>query len=184
MLLVFDSSIHLGQFCPNNEAMRVFSKNSQACLSQKPSNQTVGLVSFDENSFADDFIWSLERKVQDTFYKFMDRFHSITNITRIPLSQNTLKLTSALSKKFGIQTSNALTCSLAMQNGAQELHSFYSDFKKPKLVDYLAKNGVKVNNFVESSEKQFASKELEKFYQETLVTFRSNKINPVAAFHK
>ena len=70
--IVFDNSIHLGQFNIDNNSMRIAAKNSQIMISTKPIREVIGIESFNENSVSDDIIWGLEREPQDTFYKFMD----------------------------------------------------------------------------------------------------------------
>src|SRR5262245_10271788 len=47
--IVFDASVHVGQFATSDEARRVACKNSQAALAG--GGPLVGLVTFDENSW-------------------------------------------------------------------------------------------------------------------------------------
>ena len=74
------------------ESVRIAAKNSQAMISLKPESAIIGIEAFNENTFSDDIIWTLERAPQDKFYKFMDVYHSITNILRIPLTRENAEL--------------------------------------------------------------------------------------------
>lgn len=182
--IVFDNSIHLGQFSVNNEGMRIAAKNSQILISAKSGTEVIGLESFNENTFSDDIIWGLEREPQDAFYKFMDLYHSVKNVTRIPLETDDAKEAIMLSEKLGINISNALTCALAIKNQADEIHSFYQEFDNQKLKGFLKTKGVavitKLNN---QTEKTFFEPGLEGFYQDSLAVFKKEKINLPDKFH-
>ena len=54
--IVFDNSIHLGQFAISNEQLRIACKNSQITLSNKTEEEVVGIESFNENTYSDGMI--------------------------------------------------------------------------------------------------------------------------------
>lgn len=181
--IVFDNSIHLGQFNIDNNSMRIAAKNSQIMISTKPIREVIGIESFNENSVSDDIIWGLEREPQDTFYKFMDNFHSYKNIDRVPLNIHDAKESIKLAEEYDISISNALTCVLAIRNKADAIHSFYTDFSKKELQDYLQTRGIELNVMDNTTEEMsFKEPNLEDFYQETLKIFKKHDINLLSKF--
>jgi hypothetical protein len=133
MKIVFDASIHLGQFSLGSEDARVACKNSQVRISTKGTTDVVGVVTFEENSWVDHIIWQLQRDQQDAFYPFMDVFHSVKNIDRIPLSPDLVAKAHDLSshrwwgRTFGYEISNALTRAVAHTSRADVIHTRYRD---------------------------------------------------------
>jgi hypothetical protein len=184
MRIAFDNSIHLGQFSTADEAMRVAAKNSQAMISLKPKSEVIGIEAFNENTYSDDIIWTLEREPQDTFYKFMDVYHSVTNILRVPLRPDNAELALAIHKDLGIDIANALTCAVAILHQADELHSFYGEFRQAKVAQYMQdKHRIIVTYPSNSNELSFADAQLESYYQSALATFRAARIHPPLKFH-
>jgi len=183
MKILFDNSVHLGQFCINNERVRISAKNSQIIISSKPNTECVGVESFNENAFSDDIIWGIPREPQDVFYKFMDVYHSLKNVDRVPLnnedSENALKI----SKDLGINISNALTCAIAIRTKANEVHSFYSEFKKGNVVHFLSTHGIVVNNPTSEKENSFSEDNLETYYKDSFACFKKCEIDLVSKFH-
>ena len=183
MKIVFDNSIHLGQFCITDEQMRVLAKNSQIMISQKPETECIGIESFNENTFSDDIIWGIPREPQDVFYRFMDLYHSVKNVDRVPLNDDDVKNALKLSMELHIDISNALTCAIAIRTKADELHSFYSEFKKKNVLDLLSMHGVLVNKFSSEKEHSFAEHNLEERYKEAFASFKRAGIDLVKEFH-
>lgn len=184
MRITFDNSIHLGQFSTADEAMRIVAKNSQAMISMKPGTEVVGIEAFNENTYSDDIIWTLEREPQDKFYKFMDVYHSVTNILRVPLTPENAELALGIHKDIGIDIANALTCAVAVIHKANEIHSFYHEMKQPAAIQYmLEKFGIAVTFPHSSEESNFPNAELESYYQGALATFRAARIHLPSKFH-
>ena len=183
MKILFDNSIHLGQFCISDEAMRISAKNSQIMISEKPKVDIIGVESFNENTFSDDTIWGIPREPQDVFYKFMDVYHSLKNVDRVPLSPEDAQKAIEISKELGIHISNALTCVIALRTGAQEIHSFYSEFTKSNVLEFLRVNNVTIKNPESNIEHQFSEQNLEAYYQNALGLFRKLHINLADQFH-
>jgi len=181
--IVFDNSVHLGQFSLSDEKMRIAAKNSQILISQKPVQDIIGVESFNENSYSDDTIWGIPRESQDVFYKFMDVFHTLKNIDRIPLRAEDAQKAIEISEALRIDISNALTCAIAVRVEAQEVHSFYSEFKKSEVLEYLKENGILVENPSSEIEGKFIEDNLEQYYQAALDTFRVNHIDLTDRFH-
>lgn len=184
MRIAFDNSIHLGQFSTVDEAMRIAAKNSQAMISLKPASEVVGIEAFNENTYSDDIIWTLEREPQDNFYKFMDVYHSVTHILRVPLSPENAELALAIHKKTGLHIANALTCAVAILHKADEIHSYYLELRQPNANQYMLENyGIKITLPDTNSELKFPDPALESYYQAALETFRAARIHLPLKFH-
>jgi predicted nucleic acid-binding protein len=182
--IVFDNSIHLGQFNIGDELMRISSKNSQAMISAKPESEVIGIETFNENSYSDDIIWGIARDPQDTFYRFMDAYHSLKNVTRVPLVREDMEKALVIQRELNISISNALTLAVALSHKANEIHTFYSELLDSRVVKYASDNfGVSIGSPDSDAEEQFANKDLEKFYQGALKSFKEYKINLVDRFH-
>jgi hypothetical protein len=178
MKITFDASIHFGQFCTSSEEIRIACKNLQIAISAKPASETIGLVSFNENSWVDHIIWELGREQQDTFYPFMDVFHSVKNIERIPLDKTNMALAAELSEKLGLETSDALTCAIAIINKADAIHTYYPDLLKDSMKAHLQKEyGIAVTQPIAQSEEKYAEQGLEDSYQKTMEKFKQEDIN-------
>lgn len=183
--VLFDSSIHVGQFHIRNEGTRVACKNSQVHISSKPQAEIVGVVSFNENSWTDDVIWALDRETQDRFYKFMDVFHTVKNIDRVPLSADDAKLALELSESFELDISNALTCALAISRDAHEIHTCYESLLKPEFVRHFDDiYNVDIVKVTAAAENTYAEDDLERHYQDALAAFRQKNINLIDMLHK
>jgi len=183
MKLVFDTSIHLGQFCIADERVRIAAKNSQVMISTKPEHQVLGIESFNENSFSDHIIWTLERSVQDTFYRFMDVYHSVKNVTRVPLTPPDAESALAIHRETGLDLSNALTCALAIRFGVDEIHTFYPELAaEPIARRFWDKFGIRIAPADAVEEQRFPA-DLEAYYRDALSAFRAAKINLPDEFH-
>ena len=184
MRITFDNSIHLGQFSTTDESMRIAAKNSQEMISMKPESEVVGIEAFNENTYSDDIIWTLEREPQDKFYKFMDVYHSVTHILRVPLTPENAQLALDIHKYLGIDIANALTCAVAVIHKADEIHSFYREMQQPATIQYMQeKFGIAVTYPRVSGELKFPNAELESYYRDALVTFRAASIHLPRKFH-
>ena len=181
---MFDNSIHLGQFCLNNEPMRIAAKNSQIMISRKPDTKCVGIESFNENTFSDDIIWDIPREPQDLFYKFMDVYHSLKNVDRVPLNIEDAEFALKLSNELGINISNALTCAIAIRTKTDEVHSFYSEFRKENVLHFLSARGIIVHNPNSETEGAFSEDGLETYYKNALAGFKKYEIDLVKQFHE
>lgn len=143
MKIVFDASIHLGQFTLGSEDLRVACKNSQVRISAKGGTDVIGVVTFEENSWVDHIIWQLGREQQDAFYPFMDMFHTVKNIERIPLSPMMLQGTRELSVRHwwcanspGFEVSSALTRTAAYARRADLIYTLSSDLLRKTEMGY------------------------------------------------
>lgn len=182
--ILFDSSIHFGQFCINSEEIRIACKNSQVLISTKPNKENIGIVTFNENSWVDHIVWSLERETQDIFYKFMDLFHSIKNLQRIPLTNKDVQLAMELSEKFELDISNALTWAVAVSQEASEVHTYYKSLLNPVVVDYVKSQfNIRITKPSFGKELKFLEDNLEGYYHNSLITFRKNNVNLLEKLH-
>jgi len=180
MKILFDASVHLGQFCLTSEEQRIGCKNSQVAISTAPNEETIGVVSFNENSWSDHVIWGLDRETQDIFYKFMDVFHSIKNIERIPLTTADAKMALEFSAKYEVSIDHALSAAVAVRTGVQEIHSCDEEFLKSNICEYLKQErGIDVRTPIGSEESAYDSV-LEQRYQTAMERFRCTGIDPTA----
>lgn len=183
MKLIFDTSIHLGQFNISDEATRIAAKNSQVSISKCPDSEVVGTVSFNENSYCDDTIWSLPREVQDAFYLYMDIYHSSRHIIRVPMLVPDVDLARTLHSELDLHISNALTCAIAINHQVQELHSLYSDFSREPVRSLLLHHGVRVWTPRPKAETLYTETTLEAYYQDALRMFRASSTFLSGYFH-
>lgn len=182
--IVFDSSVHLGQFCITDESMRIACKNSQAMISAKSGTDVVGIISFNENSWSDHIIWGLERDVQDIFYKFMDVFHSVKNIDRIPLSTQDAKRALEISDRIGLDIENALTCAVAIRQSAQEIHTWYPSLLTESVKRFMRENyAISVLSPAIGAEYSYPESYLEEYYQGALSAFQKNGVTMTKQLH-
>ncbi|MEK9159912.1 MAG: DUF6190 family protein [Patescibacteria group bacterium] len=178
MKIVFDASIHLGQFCLRSEEIRIACKNSQISISTKPGYEIVGVVSFNEISWIDHIIWGLERTQQDTFYPFMDLFHSVKNIDRIPLNKPASVLALQLVEKLNLRSSNAMTCAIAILSDADLIHTFYPDLLRKEVKSYMKnEHTIEVVQPESKVELNYAESGLEASYQAAREKFLQDKVD-------
>lgn len=182
MFLVFDNSIHLGQFCTTDESCRIVAKNSQISLVQKRENTLVWVVSFNENSYSDDTIWSLPREPQDVFYRFMDNFHTEQNIIRVPNALDHMTSAIRIVRELDIHISNAITIAVAMSFDAREIHSLYHDFELPRVRNFLSLHAIRLVRENIQKEEEYPQP-LEQYYQDALSIFRQKNIDLKEYFH-
>lgn len=178
MKIVFDASIHLGQFCTHSEDIRIASKNAQIALSAKPTEDFIGAISFNENSWVDHTIWQLNRDQQDIFYPFMDQFHSLKNINRIPLINADANLAIEISESLGIDLSCALTCAIAVINKIDTIQSHEPGLLNEAVTKYMkSTHGVSITQPVAEIEAFYPEQGLEEAYQQALQKFKEDKVN-------
>ena len=182
--VVFDNSIHLGQFCFLRGEMRVTAKNMQIKLASEGAPGVLGVESFNENSFTDDTIWKLPRPVQDAFYRFMDLFHSVKEIKRVSLGRSDVELALRISDDLKIDLSNALTCALGIRFGASEVQSYYGDFQRDNVRGLLAEHAIELFKRSAGVEQQYSEPALEQYYVEALQAFREHQVDLQKTFHR
>ena len=114
----------------------------------------------------------------------MDVFHSVKSIDRVPLSKEAAGLALTLATEQGLEMSNALTCAVAISEGAHEIHTLYKNLLKPTVVAYLKKErNIIATKPPNASEITFPEPGLEKAYQDTLQLYRERKLNLPDQFH-
>ncbi len=178
MKILFDASVHLGQFHPTDEAIRVASKNSQASISSIGGDENESVITFNENSWVDHVIWGLKRAEQDIFYRFMDVFHTIKQIERVPLTAEDAKFALQLSEKLSLDVSDALSCAVAVRQHTEELHTWQSTLLQPTVIEQFQQTSpLKIPWLSAASELRYAEPELETAYQDVLRLFRDHQLN-------
>ena len=185
--ILFDASIHFGQFCIDNEDLRISCKNSQASLLPDEDVDIKAFYTYFENGWMDDVIWSLEREVQDVYYPFMDVFFSNKNIKGLADNIEEMSFATMLATKFPkISSSSAITFALAVTRRADEVHTLYKSMLDPKLVAYMMDSyGVLVTKPPLSKEMEFTCTHhnLEELYQKSLAAFKDGKITLTSKLH-
>ena len=177
MKILFDASVHFGQFALNSEATRIGCKVSQVSISSGDSKDVIGVVSFNENSWVDHVVWGLDRETQDIFYRFMDLFHSLKQIERVPLTTVDARFAEKISQEHRIGISHALTCAVAIRTGAQEIHTLYQEMFIPALITYMKTvHSIQILTPTASTELMYSG-ELEQYYQDALRRLRSTHID-------
>lgn len=178
MRILFDASVHLGQFHPTSDEVRVACKNSQISISTKPEKIIIAIAPFNENSWVDHIIWDLERDEQDIFYPFMDVFHSVKQIDRIPINQEDAKLALTIMESTGVGFQDALTCAVAVSQKASAIHTVYVKLLSQNVIDYMKEHHqVQLMSPELGEEMNFTEPNLEDHYQHALRLFREKQIN-------
>lgn len=177
-IITFDASIHLGQFIITNEQIRLACKNSQTDIAAKGHDGIIGLCTFNENSWVDHVIWDLTREQQDAFYPFMDIFHSVKNIIRVPLTDSLNSVALQIQKGTNLPIANALTCAAAVLSNSDTIHTLYTNLLNVAVQKYLRdKHYITITTPPLGTEQKFTEKNLENNYQNALTLFRAKKIN-------
>lgn len=167
--VMFDASIHLGQFCTRSEQTRIACKHSQISIERSPATWTDT-----ENGRVDNAIWSLPRALQDEFYPFMDRFFSIMQINQIQLAQADAQLAlNLMSDELKLSFQSSYLCSVALSTQVQELHTLYTDLLERDASALLqSRFGLLVRHpALDRTEAFYADVELETAYQRALHAF-------------
>lgn len=144
-----DASVFLGMNS-NDEIIRVSCKN----FFIENQNAEI-LMNFEQIGFCDDVIWSFPFKLQSIYYPFMDMFHSVMPIKRMPYSTYSIDNISS-DEEFPIIYK--LNIAFAKEHNAT-IYSLNS-------VLYQQANAKEIS--IGKNEKSF-NEELEKYYQESLI---------------
>lgn len=176
--ILFDASIHLGQFSLANETIRLACKVSQSSLGEKSKTGIKGFISFNENSLVDDMIWNLDRSAQDVFYQFMDVFHSVKNIDRIAIDYRHMEIALGISKQLKLEPSSALSCAIAINLKIPFIHTLYSDLLNENVINYM-KSEHNIHVIVPSGneEANYQEDQLENYYREVINHFKKDNID-------
>lgn len=186
--ILFDASVHLGQFDIQDNSKRIWCKNSQISISNINAEKEVqAYYTYNENGWMDAIIWSLDRQTQDTFYPFMDVFYSVKQIEGLPFNSDCLNIFTKLKSQFSdVEDSNLLSSAVAIENDIDEIHSTYNSFNNLELIDFLKGHNIQVcipNN--EGLQERTFSQEsnLELLYQDAYSRFKEVGMNPIEKFH-
>ncbi|HLD07765.1 MAG TPA: 2OG-Fe dioxygenase family protein [Candidatus Peribacterales bacterium] len=177
--ILFDSSSHLGQF-DLHEPTRIACKNAQVAFAN--DHRLSGAYTFEENTYVDKTIWQLERGIQDTFFRFMDLFQSIKNITQIPLNPRTCILASQLKQDSEHHISDALTVAAAIDRNFDLIQTLRSAIGK--IVQNTHRENLpavdqldQLDQHSNIQEHSYNDQTLECAYQDALRAIRDNKVN-------
>ncbi|PIN93097.1 hypothetical protein COU54_04360 [Candidatus Pacearchaeota archaeon CG10_big_fil_rev_8_21_14_0_10_31_24] len=143
----------------NDEKTRITCKN----FFIEHLNKTI-FMSLESVGKCDDIVWQFSRKVQDEYYPFMDRLHTIMNIKRIPYDSRTIT-----KNKFPKTLSNFQQLILS-QSQADRLFTLDKEMLNLNLKFVTSPNN-------HSTEKNFPGI-MERFYKQSL-KLRVNNIHSI-----
>jgi hypothetical protein len=187
--ILFDASVHLGQFNIKDEKVRIWCKNSQAAISAKGDGEVAGLYTFNENGWMDKIIWGFDRETQDTFYPFMDVFYSVKNIIGAPFSMELVRIIQNIRRDLSVlEDQNIMTCATAILLKIDEIHTAYPALLQSDVVEYMKSNcAIVILGPTMQEELVFQNSsqgDLEKLYQESLRVFRKNNVDVGEYLHE
>ncbi len=174
--VLIDHSAFIGQFSISHQVLRETAKYKLSQIASREESEWVAVETFEENSYTDDTLWGLPNEVQDEFFPFMDRFHSLLETEREPLQQPDVERSLQLTRELDCHLSNALTCAVAIRRGIGRIVSFYDDFQNAKLQGYLKEHQISIDN-VEAAPPSTYPTELEGLYERALKCFQSRGID-------
>jgi len=174
--ILFDASVHLGQFYAQSDSIRWGCKLSQITISEKSEQMHFGIWTDNENGRVDNAIWSLPSTIQNSYYPFMDHFFSIKQIEQIQLERIDVEYaTEFMSQKSALSFLSSYTCAVAIRLKATELHTLYTDLLTSDVATCMQHNHqitiVKPFSKIEST---YKDSELETNYQRALTTFTNS----------
>ncbi len=118
--MLIDHSAFIGQFSIRHEVLRKTAKHKLLQIASREESEWMAAETFEENGYTDDTLWGLPNEVQDEFFPFMDRFHSLLKTEREPLQQPDVERSLQLTREFDCHLSNALTCAVAIRRASSE----------------------------------------------------------------
>lgn len=179
--VMFDATIHLGQFCLSSPAVRFGCKLSQRSIDPKLDSINIGLWTDCENGRVDNAVWSLPRLVQDEFYPFMDRFFSLKHIRQVQLEQKDVELALAFMKeKTGLAFQSAYACAVAINHKVDEVHTLRMALLNPTVVAHMKLNhGILITCPEQESEGAYVEEELEETYVRAMKAFQHSRFEVI-----
>ncbi len=176
--IMFDASIHLGQFCLTSEETRLGCKLSQISIGRQSLDSDAGLWTDNENGRVDNAIWALPRELQDDFYPFMDLFFSVSRINQVQLEQEDVNFAFKL-MELDLQLSflSAYTCSVAINRNISELHTLNADMLNQPLILHMQQHSLLIVRPTAKHETQYGDEQLESAYQGALTAFKKIGVN-------
>jgi hypothetical protein len=186
--ILFDASVHFGQFALDNPELRTSCKNSQASIQIREASPIQAYYTYFENGWMDRVIWDLDRELQDAFYPFMDLFYSNKNIRGLADTLEEMNFATMLATKFpNLSSSNAISCALAVTRRIDEVHTLYASLLDEKLVTYMREQYevhiMKPTSGAETPFENDATSELEARYQIALKGFEASRMNLLKNLH-
>ena len=181
--ILFDSSAHLGQFCLNNERVRIGCKNMQASLVGANSFNTCGAWTDLENGRVDRTIWNIDERLQNAYYPFLDRLFTIASVDQSQISAEVESIAHELRSKlptlsvysrFNKATSIVLRCS--------NIYTLFAEMFDRSVQEYLKSNhGIQVKYPHAEKELAYSDPRLEAFYQSAITQLRTGGVDLLSA---
>lgn len=177
--IIFDCSSHLGQFCTDNESVRIGCKNVQASISPVDDFGTIGAWTDLENGRADRSIWNLPTEAQDDYYPVMDRFYSIMNVAQDPITNIEEDISARLRAALPeLSLYSRYTCARAITMQANEIQTLVKELLDDTVLNYMQESyGITVVKPAADVEESYSDSVLEARYQTALETFKKCNIN-------
>ncbi|MFY9484486.1 MAG: DUF6190 family protein [Patescibacteria group bacterium] len=175
--IMFDATIHLGQFSLANEELRLAAKGSQALISLKGQEKNIGVITYNENSLVDDIIWNLKKDDQDIFYRFMDSFHTVQNIERVEIDKRQMGAALEILQTTNLPAGLSLNLAAASIFRVSEIYTYYPKLLQKSAIEMMRdKFGIIVTSPPIKNNPAY-QRGLEKIYVDTFDYFKSNKID-------
>jgi len=183
--ILFDASVHLGQFSLASEQIRIGCKNSQASISSKESATRAGFWTDNENGRVDSSVWTLGRNLQDNYYPYMDNFFSLKNIYQVQLAKDSTKKALELTdQNLGLSFVSAYTCATAITSKVSEVHTLYADLLNNSVVEFMkSDHGILILKPFSDSENMFDEEVLEKTYGVALAAFQQENVDALKSLN-
>lgn len=172
--LLFDNSAYLGQFCLDDESIRMGCKNVQVGLMSQ-AGSWIDL----ENGRADKTIWSIRRDLQDVFYPYMDRFFSLARVEQIQMGGDVEHMASALRQKFpALSFYSRMNLATAIAQKRDTVCTLFEEMFDPHFQEsMLREHGIKILNPSANEEAAYKDAELEDLYQKTLTAMKKSRMD-------
>lgn len=174
--ILFDSSSHLGQFCLDNERVRIGCKNMQVSLVNQGIMAKNGAWTDFENGRVDRTIWNLPRQVQEAYYPFMDSYFSMARVDQVQTDNDAENKAHDLRRMFpDLSFYSRINLATAVSQNRHYLYSLFCEMVQSKRQEKIQKYcEISIIFPADEREEKYEDPELELFYQTALSTFKKN----------
>lgn len=174
--ILFDASTHLGQFCLDNEPVRIGCKNMHIDFMEGCQS---GAWTDLENGRVDRTIWNLPAALQNAYYPFMDQFFSAAPVDQPTMNMDIEDMAQKLRVQFPyLSLYSRYGVAMAIVQNRAEIHTLFDEMFKSDLRDGLVEqHEIKIIYPSASHEKTYSDVELEKAYENAVATFRAAQVD-------
>ncbi len=177
--ILFDSSVHFGQFSLKNEELRKGCKKTHGLI--HAGREAQGIWSDLENGRVDATIWKLNRELQEAYYPFMDKFFETSSIWQPQTTDEEMELALELKKDFSsLHPYSRLACARAIAERVAEMHTLYDELLEPELRAYmLSRSGIHIIRPESKEDTVFFNDDVDNAYWHALRGFRDTELEIV-----